>query len=136
MGVIAIALNGVVIYSNQAAPGDDIFNEVFTFDQCTGHPVPSGQYHYHLEPPAISVESSALIGFMRDGFPIYGIKDADGSTPTLDSAGGHTGTTVDSPSSSVYHYHAATQTDGTNSGYFISTGYYKGTKGACSTGCN
>jgi len=134
MGAIGIAVNGVAIYSNAAGPGDDIYNEIATFDQCQGHPVPNGQYHYHIEPPTIANADAKLIGIMRDGFPIYGIQDVDGSTPTVDSAGGHTGTTIDSPSTAVYHYHAAIQTNGTTSAYFLSTAKYKGTAGAC-TGC-
>lgn len=71
---------------------------------------------------------------MRDGFPVYGPKDSDGTTPTLDSNGGHTGTTVDS-TTAVYHYHVNLQTSGSNSAYFITSGNYAGTAGAC-TGCN
>ncbi|HYX34280.1 MAG TPA: YHYH protein [Oligoflexus sp.] len=134
LGLIGVAANGVSIFNNAAAPGDDIYSEVSSFDQCEGHPNSASSYHYHIEPASISYTDSAFIGVMRDGFPIYGRKDADGTTPTLDSAGGHTGTTVDSPSTAVYHYHVNMQTNGTDSAYFISTGYYKGTKGTC-TGC-
>ena len=141
MGVIGVALNGVVIYSNAAAPGDDIYAEVYTFDKCEGHPAGT-QYHYHTEPTTASNSDSNFIGVMRDGFPIYGRYDTGNTTPTLNKAtgGGHFGTTVDSPSTSVYHYHLNLQTSSSgtysgNSAYFITSGYYMGTAGAC-TGCN
>jgi hypothetical protein len=133
LGVIGIAVDGTSIYNNAAAPGDSIYNEVKTFDNCEGHPDNQSRYHYHIQPPSISSSDSRFIGVMRDGHPIYGIKDADGSPPSLDKAGGHVGTTPDS-TEIVYHYHVNLQTAGSDSAYFISTGYYKGTAGSC-TGC-
>lgn len=132
---VGVAISGVSIFGNFAAPGDDIYEESETFDKCEGHPQNTGNYHFHTEPTSITQADSAFVGVMRDGLPIYGRLDADGSTPTLDAAGGHTGTTVDSPSTAVYHYHVNLQTNGTDSAYFISTGYYAGTIGTC-TGCN
>lgn len=135
-GVVGVALNGVAIYDNTAAPGDDIYNEQFTFDKCDGHPDVSSTYHYHDEPSSITSNDDNFIGVLRDGFPIYGRVDyATGLTATgLDAAGGKTGTTEDSPSSSVYHYHANSQTNGTYTIYFLTKGLYHGTPGAC-TGC-
>lgn len=132
---LGLAISGVSIFGNFAAPGDDIYAESETFDKCEGHPQNTGLYHYHSEPTSITQTDSAFVGVMRDGFPIYGRLDADGSTPTLDAAGGHTGTTVDSTTTAVYHYHVNLQTNGTSSAYFISKGYYAGTVGTC-TGCN
>jgi YHYH protein len=135
-GAIGIALNGVSIFDNTAAPGDDIYNEEKTFDKCDGHPEMTGKYHYHSEPSAISNTDTAFIGVLRDGFPIYGRNEyATSTTATgLDSQGGKTGTTVDSTSTSVYHYQTNLQTNGTASVYFLTKGYYTGTPGAC-TGC-
>lgn len=135
-GVIGMALNGIAIYSNTAAPGDNIYEEEATFDKCDGHPDSSSRYHYHTEPSAITNTDSNFVGVLRDGFPIYGRNDYEtGTTVTgLDAQGGKTGKTADSPSTAVYHYHVNLQTDGTDSAYFISTGYYKGTAGTC-TGC-
>jgi hypothetical protein len=138
--VVGLALNGVPIYGNFAAPGDDIFTESKTFDRCGAHPQNTGGYHYHSEPYALSYNDARFIGVMRDGYPIYGRKDSDGSAPTLDSAGGHTGVTADSPTTPVYHYHVNEQTS-TNSGtlgqkqWFLTTGTFRGTPGGCS-GCN
>ncbi len=138
--VVGLALNGVPIFGNFAAPGDDIYKEAVTFDACGGHPQMTGAYHYHTEPYSISYEDDRFIGVMRDGYPIYGRLDTDGTMPTLDANGGHTGVTVDSPSTPVYHYHANQQTS-TNPesagqmAWFLTTGTYHGTPAACST-CN
>ena len=134
LGPVGVAVNGVAIFDNQAAPGDDIFTESASFDECQGHPAPGGTYHYHSEPYAISSNDSALIGVLKDGYFVYGRLDADGSTPTLDAAGGHTGTTPDSPNTPVYHHHVNLQIS-TNTGTagdrveFITTGKYAGTPG-------
>jgi hypothetical protein len=135
-GVIGMALNGIAIYSNTAAPGDNIYEEEATFDKCDGHPDNASRYHYHTEPSSITNTDSNFVGVLRDGFPIYGRNDYEtGTTVTgLDAQGGKTGKTADSPTTAVYHYHVNLQTDGTDSAYFISTGYYKGTAGTC-TGC-
>lgn len=136
--VVGLALNGVPIYGNFAAPGDDIFEEADTFDRCGAHPQQQGRYHYHAEPYSISYDDSAFIGVMRDGYAIYGRRDSDGSLPALDNTGGHTGTTPDS-STPVFHYHVNLQTS-TNTGtageqqWFLTTGQYAGTPGSCS-GC-
>jgi len=140
LGTVGIALNGVAIYDNQAAPGDDIFEEAGSFDECGGHPQGQGVYHYHGDPYAISNNDSNLIGVMRDGYFIYGRKNVDGTEPTnLDAQGGQTSTTVDSDVA-VYHYNLNPQTDtgsGTYAGqtqYFLTTGTYHGSPGTC-TGC-
>jgi hypothetical protein len=138
--VVGLTVNGVPVYGNFAAPGDDIFTEARTFDRCGAHPQNTGSYHYHSEPYAISYDDSSFIGVMRDGYPIYGRRDPDGSTPTVDAFGGHTGVTVDSPTTAVYHYHVNEQTS-TNAGtagqkqWFLTKGTYRGTPGSCAT-CN
>lgn len=137
-GVIGVALNGVVLFANNAAPGDDIFLEAMTFDQCGAHPEMRGTYHYHSEPYAISYDDANFIGVMRDGYPIYGRRDADGSMPTLDTFGGHTGTTADS-TTAVYHYHVNEQTSTSSRSlgqkqWFLSKGSFRGTPASC-PGC-
>lgn len=139
LGAVGVALDGVEIFDNQAAPGDSIFTEIGSFDECQGHPQMQGIYHYHSEPYAISYDDDAFIGVMRDGNPIYGRHDPDGSTPTLDASGGHTGVTVDSPSTPVYHYHLdlQTSTSGATQGqqaWFLTTGQYANAPGTCN-GC-
>ena len=134
--VVGLALNGVAIFDNAAAPGDDIFTEAKTFDRCGGHPQMSGQYHYHGEPFALSYDDSGFIGVLRDGYQVFGRKDPDGSYPQLDAFGGHAGPTVDG--TVVYHYHVNEQTStGTaTSGqkqWFLTNGNYRGTPAACGT---
>lgn len=130
-GAVGMALNGVVLFSNAAAPGDDIFLEAATFDRCGAHPQMTGVYHYHGEPYAISYDDAAFIGVMRDGYPVYGRYDADGSTPTLDSFGGHSGVTGDSVTPTYhYHLHEETSVAATSAGqtqWFLTTGTYRGT---------
>lgn len=135
---VGLAINGVELYSNTAAPGDDIFKEAASFDLCEGHPTGGSIYHYHSEPHSISADDSKFIGVMLDGYPVYGRRDADGSLPALDASGGHTGTTVDS-TEPVYHYHVNKQTSTTagtagQTAWFLTTGRYAGTPGTC-TGC-
>lgn len=139
LGTVGVAVNGVPIFSNVAAPGDDIYTEVGTFDVCGAHPAPGGVYHYHGEPYALSSADSRFIGVLRDGYPVYGRFDADGGLPLLDAFGGHAGTTPDSPAAPVYHYHLNEQTS-TAAGtagqkqWFLTTGTYRGAPGVC-TGC-
>ncbi len=138
-GIVGLALNGVPIFGNFAAPGDDIFAEALTFDRCGAHPQQAGGYHYHGEPAAISNDDARFIGVLRDGYPVYGRRDADGTMPTLDALGGHTGTTPDS-AAAVYHYHLSEQVS-TAAGtlgehqWFLTRGTYRGTAATC-TGCN
>lgn len=141
LGAVGMAIDGVPIFSNVAAPGDDIYLEARSFDRCGGHPQMQGQYHFHTEPAAITQDDANLVGVLRDGYPVYGRKDADGTYPTdLDAYGGHTAPTAESPTTPVYHYHVNLQTStaGTSAGdqaWFLTTGTFRGTPGAC-TGCN
>lgn len=130
LGPVGVAIDGAAIFDNQAAPGDDIFTEAESFDRCGGHPQMSGMFHYHGEPYAISSDDDHLIGVLRDGYFVYGRRDADGSMPTLDAQGGHVGTTPDS-TTPVYHYHLNLQTStaaGTagQTQWFLTTGTYEG----------
>jgi hypothetical protein len=125
-------VNGVAIFGNFAAPGDDIFTEAETFDRCAGHPQQAGQYHYHSEPYAISYDDDRFVGVLADGYPVYGRRDVDGSIPEVDEDGGHMGTTPDSPDTAVYHYHVHEETSATpgtagQKQWFITTGQYHGT---------
>lgn len=135
LGVVGLSVNGVPIFNNEAAPGDDIYDEAQTFDLCQAHPTNLGEYHYHSEPYAITYDDANFVGVMRDGYAVYGRQDSDGTYPDdLDEAGGHTGVTADSPDAEVYHYHVneQTATSGDHAGesqFFITTGTYHGTPG-------
>ena len=110
LGPIGMAINGVPLFNQYAAGRSPPNGEIISFDRYNGHPQQSGQYHYHMEPFWLTTTngSSSLIGILLDGFPVYGPKDPDGTTPTnLDSCNGHTHATADVPAG-IYHYHATT----------------------------
>lgn len=110
-GAIGVAINGVVIfnqYNGVRALLDTL--EFNNFDQYNGHPTPapSQQYHYHIEPLWLTQKfgGGALVGFLLDGFPVYGpveqgrkLKSAD-----LDKYHGHAHATAEYPGG-IYHYH-------------------------------
>ena len=105
LGPIGVAVNGVALYNQYAGPNQPLEREIATFDRYHGHPQQFGQYHYHIEPVFLSTDDSKLVGFLLDGFPVYGRKDMDGSYPAeLDAANGHLGATEDYPNG-IYHYH-------------------------------
>ncbi len=83
-------------------------------DSCNGHPLATGaDYHYHGVPYCITDtldvagEHSRILGFIRDGFPVYGPQDTDGTqlaNAKLDECSGHVGPTPEFPNG-IYHYH-------------------------------
>ena len=160
---IGLSLNGISFFNENAAPGDDITNELFTFDQCSGHPQNDGVYHYHVDPVCLirdlggSVTDNSttvggttyswiedngsngglLLGFLLDGFPVYGpvgnnhTDYAGSSAPSIDSYNGHTHSTTEFQSG-IYHYHVKTgNIGGTNSTVFwITNAQFYGTPGS------
>jgi len=125
LGPIGIAVNGVALYNQYAAGNAPLTNEIQTFDRYNGHPQQVGQYHYHIEPQYLTRNDSSLVGFLLDGFPLYGKKDMDGSVPAnLDAANGHVAATIDYPNG-IYHYHV------TDTVPYICGGF-KGTPGTVS----
>ena len=97
-------------------------------DGCGGHPQPDGPYHYHFIPQVINdlldaegitstsctyidQTSNTILGYARDGFPMYGFQDSDGTTPSdLDNCQGHTHETDEFPDG-IYHYHITNEID-------------------------
>ncbi|MFY0602118.1 MAG: YHYH protein [Cyclobacteriaceae bacterium] len=95
-----------------------------SLDPCGGHQDPAGYYHWHFVAEAMNTvladksigdftctnigqSATALVGFAKDGYPIYSSSESDGSTPTgLDECWGHIAATTDYPEG-VYHYHAS-----------------------------
>ena len=107
-GPIGVAINGVPIFNQYAAMGAALTGEINSFDQYNGHPQQQGGYHYHLEPVYLTTNKgkSALLGFLLDGFPLYGPTE-NGKTITnadLDAYHGHSTTTTEYPNG-IYHYH-------------------------------
>jgi len=109
LGPIGVTVNGVPIYNQYAGPNNrPLTFEIDSFDQYNGHPQQTGQYHYHVEPVYLTdiYGPDALIGFLLDGFPVYGPEE-NGERVTnddLDEFHGHFGATPDYPDG-IYHYH-------------------------------
>lgn len=130
LGPIGMALNGVAIFNNQEMGGVSIDAGIISsFDKAGAHPAQNANYHYHVTGAYTSLDDANLIGFLRDGFPLYGRRDKDGSYPSgLDAYNGHYAATTEFPNG-VYHYHAE-NVNFLNSGYYIlKSGSYAGTKG-------
>ena len=122
LGAIGVSLNGVAFFNQYAAMRAALTNEVNGFDQYGGHPQQQGQYHYHVEPTYLTKAKGkdALLGFLLDGFPVYGPQE-DGKTVTntdLDKYHGHVGKTTDYPNG-IYHYHITAEDP-----YLNGSGFY------------
>jgi hypothetical protein len=129
LGAIGVSVNGISIFNQYAAPGDDLEQEINTFDHYNGHPQQQGLYHYHLEPLWLTQTNGKedLIGFLLDGFPVYGPEE-NGKVVTntdLDAYHGHDHATADFPDG-IYHYHVTSEDP-----YINGDGFY-GTAGTVS----
>jgi hypothetical protein len=125
LGAIGVSLNGVPFFNQYAGPNQPLTNEIVSFDKYWGHPQATGVYHYHVEPlylTTIKASKSSLLGFLLDGFPVYGPEETGAAVTGLDAYHGHTHATTDYPNG-IYHYHI-TNTDP----YINGSGYY-GTPG-------
>jgi YHYH protein len=142
-GPIGVARNGVVFfnqYNGNNAALDAL--EINNVDQYLGHPTPTNagaQYHYHFEPKFLTTKygNSAFMGFLLDGFPVYGpwengVKVTQSS---LDEYNGHVSATEDYPNDKIYHYHIISASSSlptvlTAAAPYINGGKYYGTKGS------
>ena len=101
LGPIGVSLNGVPFYNQYAGPSVPLTFEIDSFDQYNGHPQQSGGYHYHAEPISLTDRfgDDALLGFLLDGYPVYGPVEGGHrvSNPDLDAAHGHAHATVAHP---------------------------------------
>jgi hypothetical protein len=129
LGPMGISLNGVPLFNQYAAGNAPLTNEIHSFDQYNGHPQQQGQYHYHIEPLYLTAQKgrSSLLGFLLDGFPVYGPLEngAIVVSSNLDVYHGHFGVTADYPAG-IYHYHTTADAP-----YINGNGYY-GTPGTIS----
>ena len=130
LGDIGVSLNGVPFFNQYAGPNQPLTGEVVSFDRYWGHPAPTGQYHYHVEPlylTTVKVTKTSLLGFLLDGFPVYGPEEngAVVDNSKLDAYHGHTGVTADYPNG-IYHYHITSSDP-----YINGSGFY-GTPGTVS----
>jgi hypothetical protein len=128
LGPIGVALNGVPLYNQYAGPNNQVLSgEIASFDKYYGHPQQSGQYHYHVEPLYLTTvvsTKSGLMGFLLDGFPVYGPEESGITlvSSDLDAYHGHTHATAEYPAG-IYHYHFTADAP-----YMNGNGYY-GTAG-------
>ena len=124
MGPIGFAINGVPLFNQYAAGGSPLGGEIISFDQYGGHPQQSNMYHYHVEPTWITSQKGkdALIGFLLDGFPVYGPKENGVilTSANLDAYHGHFGVTADYPGG-IYHYHVSADAPYLNGSGFYGT---------------
>ncbi len=108
LGPIGVSINGVPFFNQYAAQMAPLTNEINGFDQYGGHPQQQGMYHYHVEPLYLTAHKGkdALMGFLLDGFPVYG--PVENGVPVtndmLDAYHGHIQATADYPGG-IYHYH-------------------------------
>lgn len=131
--LIGVSLDGIPMNgdppsatSGGPGPGPGSNNALIpAIDPCGGHQDPAGYYHWHFIAEAMNSvlaaegitevsctnmgqDLSAIVGFAKDGYPIYGPYH-NGSLPNdLDQCSGHTSSTTEYPSG-VYHYHAVDQ---------------------------
>jgi len=128
--LIGVSIDGVPI--NGAPPSVATGNPMMignipSLDPCGGHHDPAGYYHWHFVAETMNqvldefeiddvsctlveqVSGTKLIGFAKDGFPIYAYEEIPND---LDDCGGRTATTTDFPDG-VYHY-VASNTDAPN----------------------
>jgi hypothetical protein len=76
-GVVAFNAGDAMTYNNGGIwHRNAYYFEGTGFDTSGGHPAPGGAYHYHINMKklytASSSQHSPLLGYMFDGFPIYG----------------------------------------------------------------
>ncbi len=131
LGPIGMALNGVAIYNDREGGNVPVdAGTLLSFDRAGAHSGPGGLYHYHFNGDFTSDDDAKLIGWLRDGFPIYGRQCASTNTyPTdLDANGGHTSVTKEY-ANGIYHYHCSNINYMTSGYYILKAGSYHGTKG-------
>lgn len=114
MGMIGIALTGVAIFNGLDGQGLDAAAHEIQ-DSCNGHPDHQGAYHYHNMSPCIKDgggkkgKHSDLVGYITDGFGIYGPYGENGkalNNKDLDACHGHTHFVLfDGMPQNIYHYH-------------------------------
>jgi hypothetical protein len=137
LGVIGVAKNGVVLFNGLDGMGRDAAAYEIQ-DACDGHPERTGEYHYHnlsrcLEDDVEANEHSELLGYIIDGFGIYGIKGESGElmkNDNLDECHGHSHEIEwDGQNKDMYHYHMTHE-------YPYTIGCFKGTPVSSGSGAS
>lgn len=113
MGAIGVLLSGSRLF----APVDEGGRDAVAWevqDTCGGHPEQHGVYHYHsvstcIAPKDQAGEHSRLVGYIADGFGLFGNQGEGGKPLTnadLDACHGHAHViTVNGVTQEQYHYH-------------------------------
>ncbi|ADV51205.1 YHYH protein [Cellulophaga sp. E16_2] len=126
--LVGVSLDGVPINGNppSVVNGPPIPNatggNIPSLDPCGGHNDPAGYYHWHFVPEVMNqvlaahhitevactlieqVATVKLMGFAKDGFPIYAYAQEPSD---VDDCGGRTAKTAEYPDG-IYHYIAST----------------------------
>ncbi len=128
LGAIGVLLDGVRLFNaDDGGNRDAVAWEVQ--DACQGHPERTGQYHHHnistcLAQKDVAGQHSPLVGYIADGFGIYGNQGENGKALTnadLDECHGHShAITLNGVSVVQYHYHQTKE-------FPYTIGCYKGT---------
>lgn len=105
---VGVMLSGVVLFSALDAGGRDA-GAWEVQDDCSGHPEPTGSYHYHTPSPCLAkADVAEVVGYALDGFPITGARVRDGNgltTRDLDECHGITSAVrMDGRDVRTYHY--------------------------------
>ncbi|MCH8620374.1 YHYH protein [Undibacterium sp. TS12] len=113
LGAIGVLLDGARLFNaDDGGYRDAVAWEVQ--DACQGHPERTGQYHHHnistcLAQKDTTGQHSPLLGYIADGFGIYGNLGENGKALTnadLDECHGHShAIVVNGVSVNQYHYH-------------------------------
>jgi YHYH protein len=124
-GAVGMMKNGVRIFNALDGRNEDAVAHE-SQDLCQGHPAIT-TYHYHNVPSCLrnaATGSSAVVGWMADGFPMVVERDASGALPTnadLDECHGRTSPILlGGKVVTLYHYSATLE-------FPYSIGCYKGT---------
>ncbi len=93
-GPIGVAINGVPIFNpctqngNCTATSGAVTRANGGVDTCSGHAGRADDYHYHAAPNCLMAEQTDStywnehpVGWLLDGFALFGYSNADGSTP-------------------------------------------------------
>lgn len=114
-GASGILLTGSAVYHGASTLGTDAAAYEM-LDEYGGHSDGTGTYHYHFLTPSLEAKlqsgtggHSVLMGYMMDGFGLYGPRGEDGGlmdNSQLDECHGHTHTLQwDGQQRAIYHYH-------------------------------
>ncbi len=123
LGPIGVSINGVPFFNQYGGPNNRALAfEINSFDQYNGHPQMFSMYHYHVEPLYLTTicGRDAILGYLLDGFPVYGPMEKSKlvTNADLDASHGHAHTTAEYPGG-IYHYHVTSEAP-----YINGVGFY------------